>query len=82
VFQTLHELAALSELTADQREVLVDRAYGHRHRDIAARMGISEGNSRILDYRASRSYRQALQQPPGIAAIMAEPCGGALAKAL
>jgi hypothetical protein len=85
VFRTLPELAALSTLTPNQREVLVDRALLHRpHQDIAASMGITHPNARKLHQRAGQRYQAALEQltEPTLAAIMAEPCGGNLARAL
>jgi DNA-directed RNA polymerase specialized sigma24 family protein len=85
MFRTLHELAALSRLTPDQREILVDRALLRRpHQDIAASTGHTHANVRKLHQRAGERYQAALEQlrEPTTAEIMAEPCGGALARAL
>jgi DNA-directed RNA polymerase specialized sigma24 family protein len=83
VFRTLPELAALSGLTPDQREILVDRVLLRRpHQDIARSMGLEHANVRKLHQRAGERYQAALEREPITAEIMAEPCGGALARAL
>jgi DNA-directed RNA polymerase specialized sigma24 family protein len=83
LFRTLPELAALSTLTPDMREVLVDRVLLRRpHQDIAASTGLTHANVRKLHQRAGERYQAALEREPTTAEIMAEPCGGALAKAL
>jgi RNA polymerase sigma-70 factor (ECF subfamily) len=53
--------AALSRLTAEQRDVIILRYFnGKSHREIAELLGKAEGSIRALQHRALRQLRKAV----------------------
>lgn len=65
----------ISKLPDKKRHVLVKYVFrGHSHQKIAASMGITEGNSRTLFYRAKQALWKTLSKDPSLKELLERTC--------